>query len=186
MPKYGTYDEDFDKQLRPYINRLCKVRGQVDCPEATRLVKELMEECREFAILSQDAIFENFSFRALVIAYLKACVLYVANGCKWEEEMDDFIRWSLYYDLWCKMYFFYDLVVDAKIEANRFTSHGPQNLLQQLPKSFSWGEVEMARINNGMDVNGTREMIKTWMKRGYLEYDRVSVKTLFRKSVTCC
>lgn len=182
IPQFGTYDETFDEQLRPYIQHLCKVRDQrVECPEATRLLEQLTEECRDIAILSQDRIYENFTFRALVIAYLKACVLYVANGCKWEAEMDEFIRWSLHYDLWCKMRFFYDLAKEQLEEANRIGERGPKNLLQQLPGEFTWGQVESARIDNGMDIAGTREMIKTWMKRGYLLYDRVSVKTLFRK-----
>lgn len=110
-------------------------------------------------------------------------VTYVANGCKWEEEIDDFIRWSLYYDLWCKMYFFYDLVLDAKAEANRFTSRGPQNLLQRLPDSFSWTQLEILREQNGMKPSGTREMLKSWMKRGYLEYDSISYATTFRKCI---
>lgn len=182
IPQFGTYDETFDEQLRPYIQHLCKVRDQrVECLEATRLLEQLTEECRDIAILSQDRIYENFTFRALVIAYLKACVLYVANGCKWEAEMDEFIRWSLHYDLWCKMRFFYDLAKEQLEEANRIGERGPKNLLQQLPDEFTWGQVESARIDNGMDIAGTREMIKTWMKRGYLLYDRVSVKTLFRK-----
>ena len=182
IPQFGTYDETFDEQLRPYIQHLCKVRDQrVECPEATRLLEQLTEECRDIAILSQDRIYENFTCRALVIAYLKACVLYVANGCKWEAEMDEFIRWSLHYDLWCKMRFFYDLAKEQLEEANRIGERGPKNLLQQLPDEFTWGQVESARIDNGMDIAGTREMIKTWMKRGYLLYDRVSVKTLFRK-----
>ena len=173
IPQFGTYDETFDEQLRPYILHLCKVRDQrVECPEATRLLEQLTEECRDIAILSQDRIYENFTFRALVIAYLKACVLYVANGCKWEAEMDEFIRWSLHYDLWCKMRFFYDLAKEQLEEANRIGERGPKNLLQQLPDEFTWGQVESARIDNGMDIAGTREMIKTWMKRGYLLYDR--------------
>ena len=183
IPRFGTYDEEFDKQLRPYIQHLCKVRDQrVECPDAIRLVKQLIEECCDNSILSQDRIYENFTFRALVIAYLKACVLYVANGCKWEEEMDEFIRWSLHYDLWCKMEFFWDLVKEEQEDANRIGERGPKNLLRKLPDEFTWGQVEMARIDNGMDINGTREMIKTWMKRGYLQYDRVSFKTLFRKA----
>ena len=182
IPQFGTYDEAFDEQLRPYIQHLCKVRDQrVECSEATQLVEQLAAECRDQAILMQDRIYENFTFRALVIAYLKACVLYVANGCKWEAEMDEFIRWSLKYDLWCKVKFFWDLAKEQQEEANRIGERGPKNLLQQLPDEFSWGQVEMARIDNGMDIDGTREMIKTWMKRGYLRYDRVSFKTLFRK-----
>lgn len=180
MPVYGDYDESFDEELRPYINRLCKVRGRIDCPEAVRLIHELKEECRDFSICSQDRIYENFSFRALVIAYLKACVLYVANGCKWEEEMDEFIRWSLHYDLWCKIHFFWDLIDDERHQ--RFTSRGPQNLLQQLPDDFTWELLERARAEANLKPGGTREMLKSWMKRGYLEYDVVSKKTLFRKS----
>ena len=180
MPVYGDYDEAFDEELRPYINRLCKVRGKIDCPQAVRLINELMEECRDFSICSQDRIYENFSFRALVIAYLKACVLYVANGCKWEDEIDDFIRWSLHYDLWCKMRFFWDLIDDERHQ--RFTSRGPQNLLQQLPDDFTWEALEKLRDEANLKPGGTREMLKSWMKRGYLEYDVVSRKTLFRKS----
>lgn len=180
MPVYGDYDEAFDEELRPYINRLCKVRGKIDCPQTVRLINELMEECRDFSICSQDRIYENFSFRALVIAYLKACVLYVANGCKWEDEIDDFIRWSLHYDLWCKMRFFWDLIDDERHQ--RFTSRGPQNLLQQLPDDFTWEALEKLRDEANLKPGGTREMLKSWMKRGYLEYDVVSRKTLFRKS----
>lgn len=180
MPVYGDYDESFDEELRPYINRLCKVRGRIDCPEAVRLIHELKEECRDFSICSQDRIYENFSFRALVIAYLKACVLYVANGCKWEEEMDEFIRWSLHYDLWCKIHFFWGMIDDER--HRRFTSRGPQNLLQQLPDDFTWELLERFRAEANLKPGGTREMLKSWMKRGYLEYDVVSKNTLFHKS----
>lgn len=180
MPVYGDYDESFDEELRPYINRLCKVRGRIDCPEAVRLIHELKEECRDFSICSQDRIYENFSFRALVIAYLKACVLYVANGCKWEEEMDEFIRWSLHYDLWCKIHFFWGMIDNER--HRRFTSRGPQNLLQQLPDDFTWELLERFRAEANLKPGGTREMLKSWMKRGYLEYDVVSKNTLFHKS----
>lgn len=180
MPVYGDYDESFDEELRPYINRLCKVRGRIDCPEAVRLIHELKEVCRDFSICSQDRIYENFSFRALVIAYLKACVLYVANGCKWEEEMDEFIRWSLHYDLWCKIHFFWGMIDDER--HRRFTSRGPQNLLQQLPDDFTWELLERFRAEANLKPGGTREMLKSWMKRGYLEYDVVSKNTLFHKS----
>ena len=180
MPVYGDYDEAFDEELRPYINRLCKVRGRIDCPEAVRLIHELKEECRDFSICSQDRIYENFSFRALGIAYLKACVLYVANGCKWEEEMDEFIRWSLHYDLWCKIHFFWGMIDDER--HRRFTSRGPQNLLQQLPDDFTWELLERFRAEANLKPGGTREMLKSWMKRGYLEYDVVSKKTIFHKS----
>ena len=154
IPQFGTYDETFDEQLRPYIQPLCKVRDQrVECPEATRLLEQLTEECRDIAILSQDRIYENFTFRALVIAYLKACVLYVANGCKWEAEMDEFIRWSLHYDLWCKMRFFYDLAKEQLEEASEdrrtCSSSCPMSLLgdrsSRLASTTAWTSPALAR-----------------------------------------
>lgn len=182
MPVFGTYPDDFAKRLHPYISHLTQVRGLVKCVEAERLIEVLMRECQDEAILMQDRIFENFTFRALVIAYLKACVLYVANGCKWEPEIDDFIRWSLQYDLWCKMEFFYDLVVKEMNGGNRFTMRGPQNLLQQLDIYFTWAQLEDRRMQCGMSPAGTRDMLKKWMKRGFIEQDVVSRSTLFCKT----
>lgn len=182
MPVFGTYPADFEKRLHPYISHLTKVRGLVKCVEAERLIEELMKECQDVAVLSQDRIYENFSFRALVIAYLKACVLYVANGCKWEAEMDEFIRWSLHYDLWCKMQFFDDLVWKEENGGNRFTQRGPQSMLQHLDIHFTWGQLEDLRMKCGMSVEGTRDMLKKWMQRGFLERDVVSRSTLFCKT----
>lgn len=182
MPVYGTYPDDFDERLRPYISHLTKVRGLVKCEEAERLIEELMLECQDVSVLMQNRIYENFSFRALVIAYLKACVLYVANGCKWEPEMDEFIRWSLQYDLWCKMQFFEDLVWKEQQGGNKFTQRGPENLLQQLDIHFTWEQLEALRAEHGMSANGTRDMLKKWMKRGFLERDMVSRSTLFCKT----
>ena len=182
MPVFGTYPTDFEKRLHPYISHLTKVRGLVKCVEAERLIEELMKECQDVAVLSQNRIYENFSFRALVIAYLKACVLYVANGCKWEAEMDEFIRWSLHYDLWCKMQFFDDLVWKEENGGNRFTQRGPQSMLQHLDIHFTWGQLEDLRMKYGMSVEGTRDMLKKWMQRGFLERDVVSRSTLFCKT----
>ena len=182
MPAFGTYPEDFDKRLHPYISHLTQVRGLVKCAEAERLIKVLLRECQEESILMQNRIFENFTFRALVIAYLKACVLYVANGCKWEPEIDDFIRWSLQYDLWCKMEFLADLVWKEQNGGNRFTTRGPQSMLQQLDVHFSWQQLEDLRMKCGMSVEGTRDMLKKWMQRGFIERDVVSRTTLFCKT----
>ena len=192
IPQFGTYDETFDEQLRPYIQHLCKVRDQrVECPEATRLLEQLTEECRDIAILSQDRIYENFTFRALVIAYLKACVLYVANGCKWEAEMDEFIRWSLHYDLWCKMRFFYDLAKEQLEEANRIGERGPKNLLQQLPDEFTMEDYIKLRRQEGYEDDNNRRVniaLNQWVHRGYVvrignqegDYD-YNYSSIFRK-----
>ena len=137
MPVYGTYDESYREALRPYIENLNKVTGLIECKEAFQLALKLKDENAEFARLSQDRTFENLSFRANVIAYLKACVLYVANGCKWEPEIDEFIRWSEQYDLYCKMRFFGDMIAKENCTAEKSSKRGPQNLLQILPDSFT-------------------------------------------------
>ncbi len=169
MPVYGTYDAAFDEELRPYIENLTRARGLVDCPEAYRLARKLSKENAEFARLSQSRVFENLSFRANVIAWLKACVLYVANGCEWEKSMEAFVRWSLEYDMWCKMEFFGKAIEDAQNAGVREGRRGPRNLLELLPDEFTTDDAVRLRQSEGMDVKNTRPMLYQWMKRGYIE-----------------
>ena len=168
MPVYGTYDESYRKALRPYIENLNKVTGLIECKEAFQLALKLKDENAEFARLSQDRTFENLSFRANVIAYLKACVLYVANGCKWEPEIDEFIRWSEQYDLYCKMRFFGDMIAKENFMAERSSKRGPQNLLQILPDSFTAAQLLAIRLEHGLDAKGTDMMIRQWLHRNYI------------------
>ena len=168
MPVYGTYDESYREALRPYIENLNKVTGLIECKEAFQLALKLKDENAEFARLSQDRTFENLSFRANVIAYLKACVLYVANGCKWEPEIDDFIRWSEQYDLYCKMRFFGDMIAKENFTAQKSSKRGPQNLLQILPDSFTAAQVLAIRLEHGLDAKGTDMMIRQWLHRNYI------------------
>ncbi len=168
MPVYGTYDESYRKALRPYIENLNKVTGLIECKEAFQLALKLKDENAEFARLSQDRTFENLSFRANVIAYLKACVLYVANGCKWEPEIDEFIRWSEQYDLYCKMRFFGDMIAKENFTAQRSSKRGPQNLLQILPDSFTAAQLLAIRLEHGLDAKGTDMMIRQWLHRNYI------------------
>ena len=168
MPVYGTYDESYREALRPYIENLNKVTGLIECKEAFQLALKLKEENAEFARLSQDRTFENLSFRANVIAYLKACVLYVANGCKWEPEIDEFIRWSEQYDLYCKMRFFGDMIAKENFMAQRSSKRGPQNLLQILPDSFTAAQLLAIRLEHGLDAKGTDMMIRQWLHRNYI------------------
>ena len=168
MPVYGTYDESYREALRPYIENLNKVTGLIDCKEAFQLALKLKDENAEFARLSQDRTFENLSFRANVIAYLKACVLYVANGCKWEPEIDEFIRWSEQYDLYCKMRFFGDMIAKENYTAQRSSKRGPQNLLQILPDSFTAAQLLAIRLEHGLDAKGTDMMIRQWLHRNYI------------------
>ena len=168
MPVYGTYDESYREALRPYIENLNKVTGLIECKEAFQLALKLKDENAEFARLSQNRTFENLSFRANVIAYLKACVLYVANGCKWEPEIDEFIRWSEQYDLYCKMRFFGDMIAKENFMAQKSSKRGPQNLLQILPDSFTAAQLLAIRLEHGLDAKGTDMMIRQWLHRNYI------------------
>ena len=175
MPIFGTYDAEFDEELRPYIERLCSACGTVDCPQAFRLVKKLKEECADFARLSQSRTYENLSFRALVIAYLKACVLFVAHGYKWDKTMEDFVRWSLQYDLWCKMRFFGDAIEQANNNTQTSVRRGPRNLLEILPNEFTLEDAVHVRREQGLSREGTQGMIRVWRNRGYIE-ERTNVQ----------
>ena len=169
IPIYGTYDDEFKKQLKPYIENLCKASGLVECQEAFDLAMKLKDENAEFSRLSQNRIYENFTFRGNVIGYLKACVLYVANGFRWEPEIEEFIRWSEQYDLYCKMRFFEDGIKTASMSAEKSTSHGPSNLLQQLPDEFMYQQAVEVRQKNGLSADGTKNMLYAWVHRGYIE-----------------
>ena len=169
IPIYGTYDDEFRAQLKPYIENLCKASGLVDCKEAFDLAMKLKDENAEFSRLSQNRIYENFTFRGNVIGYLKACVLYVANGFRWEPEIEEFIRWSEQYDLYCKMRFFEDGIKTASTSAEKSTSHGPSNLLQQLPDEFMYQQAVEVRQKNGLSADGTKNMLYAWVHRGYIE-----------------
>ena len=176
IPIYGTYDDEFKEQLKPYIENLCKASGLVECQEAFDLAMKLKDENAEFSRLSQNRIYENFTFRGNVIGYLKACVLYVANGFRWEPEIEEFIRWSEQYDLYCKMRFFEDGIKTASMSAEKSTSHGPSNLLQQLPDEFMYQQAVEVRQKNGLSADGTKNMLYAWVHRGYIERRRAGNK----------
>ena len=171
IPIYGTYDEEFRNALKPYIDNLCMATGLVECQEAFELAKVLKDENAEFSRLSQDRVYENLSFRANVIGYLKACVLYVANGYKWEPEIVDFIRWSERYDLYCKMRFFGDAIKKAMREGAQESKKGPSSILEFLPEKFNYQQVESLRLKNDMNAKGTAKMLRNWIRRGYIEIE---------------
>ena len=169
IPIYGTYDEEFRNSLKPYIDNLCMASGLVECKEAFHLAEVLKDENAEFSRLSQDRVYENLSFRANVIGYLKACVLYVANGYQWEPEIEDFIRWSERYDLYCKMRFFGDAIKKAERDGDQESKKGPASILAFLPDKFSYQQVENLRLKNDMNAKGTAKMLRNWLRRGYIE-----------------
>ena len=169
IPVYGTYDEDFRNSLKPYIDNLCMASGLVECKEAFHLAEVLKDENAEFSRLSQDRVYENLSFRANVIGYLKACVLYVANGYQWEPEIEDFIRWSERYDLYCKMRFFGDAIKKAELECDQESKRGPASILGFLPEEFNYQQVEALRVEYKMSAKGTMKMLNNWLFRGYIK-----------------
>ena len=192
IPVYGTYDAAFDEELRPYIDNLVKARGLVDCPQALKLARTLMEENAEFSRLSQNRVFENLSYRANVIAYLKACVLYVANGMKWEKQIEDFVRWSERYDLWCKLRLFGQMIYDADAEDDKQTRtapYGPKNLLTLLPDEFTLEDYIKVRREQGFDDDGVKpakNAVNQWVHRGYVvktevDDDNYNYSSIFRK-----
>jgi hypothetical protein len=189
QPVYGIYDAEFDERLKPYIDNLTAARGPVDCQQAYKLAKRLQKECADTARLSQDDVYWNLSHRACVIAWLKACVLYVANGMKWEKPIDDFIRWSLEYDLWCKMAFFGAAIEAANSGQERVGSRGPMNLLELLPDTFTLDDAKRVRRQQGKSNEGNLciRMIRTWANRGYViqntEYSFQKSDKILRKAV---
>ena len=168
QPVYGKYDDEFDEQLKPYIDNLTNARGLIDCPQAYKLAKQMQEDCAEFARLSQDETYWNLSHRAIVIAWLKACVLYVANGQKWEKTIENFVKWSLEYDLYCKMAFFGDDIEKATHEGERIGTRGPRNLLELLPDEFTIEDAKRVRRQQGMRTENTGKMVSQWKTRGYI------------------
>ena len=181
IPVYGTYDEEFRNALKPYIDNLLMATGLVECKEAFELAKVLKDENAEFSRLSQDRVYENLSFRANVIGYLKACVLYVANGYRWEPETEDFIRWSERYDLYCKMRFFGDAIKKAEIEGEQESRRGPSSILGLLPEEFNYQQVENLRVENKMNANGTMKMLNNWLYRGYIKVKKNDSNTQLLK-----
>lgn len=168
QPIYGKYDAEFDEQLKPYIDNLTNARGLIDCPQAYKLAKKMQEDCAEFARLSQDQTYWNLSHRAIVIAWLKACVLYVANGQKWEKSIEDFVKWSLDYDMYCKMAFFGEDIERATYDGERIGTRGPRNLLELLPDEFTIEDAKRVRLQQGKGTDKTMNMVSTWKKRSYV------------------
>ena len=181
IPVYGTYDEEFRNSLKPYIDNLCMASGLVECKEAFHLAEVLKDENAEFSRLSQDRVYENLSFRANVIGYLKACVLYVANGYQWEPEIEDFIRWSELYDLYCKMRFFGDAIKKAELECDQESKRGPASILGFLPEEFNYQQVEALRVEHKMSAKGTMKMLNNWLFRGYIKVKKNDSNTQLLK-----
>ena len=169
MPVYGTYDSAFDEALRPYIQNLTQATGLIDEPKLEALARKLNQELKDRALLTQDRVYDNLARRALVIGWLKACVLYVANGCRWEAAIEDFTRWSVEYDLWCKLHFFGAAIEQAENAGREAARHpGRRNLLEDLPDDFTLTDLQHLRMKLGMSAGGTQDLLYRWTKRGFI------------------
>ena len=164
---YGEYDASFDAELKPYIANLCGARGLIDCPEAFKLAKKLQKECQEIAVLSQSRVFDSLSHRACVIAWLKACVLFVANGFKWEKNIETYVRWSLENDLWCKMHYF-GVMLENGSEKYAEPHHGPRNQLLMLPNVYTLDDLKTVRLKCGMSEEGADAQNRQWLSRKFV------------------
>ena len=178
IPVFGDYDSEYDEALKPYIENLKAATGVVDCQQAKKMIRRLKAECADFARLSQDTVFDNLTHRALVHAFRKACLLYAANGMKWERGIEDFCRWSLMYDLYLKMKFWGDQIRSADGDV-QVSKRGPESLLDSLPSEFTLEDAMRVRQQKGMDARRARKMISTWQSRDFvIQMSDVSFKKL--------
>lgn len=172
IPRYGRYDERYDEALRPYIENLQQATGEITCRPAIRLAEKLKAECDQYTLVTQDEVFDNLSHRAIVHAFRKACLLYAANGMKWEKAIEGFCRWSMHYDLWLKLHFFGDMIREAG-QKKQTSKRGPRNLLEQIPADangiFAYSDAVSVRVKAGKDEAGTGNMLSQWKSRGYIE-----------------
>ena len=170
IPVYGTYNAEYEAELRPYIERLNAASGLVECKKAEALAHALLKESAEVVMLTDDEVYEMLSHRANVIAYLKAMTLYIAHGYKWSKTIEEFVRWSKEYDLWCKMHF-YGKRMQEEVEKEIIrTTPGRANMLEMLPERFTRQQLEEVRVRLGKERDATEQLSK-WRQRGYVTLD---------------
>lgn len=173
MPKIGEYDDKFQNDLKLYVNRLNAASGLIECPQANRLAEEMKQEHDRIADLCESEGYRTFSYRAVVIGWLKAMMLYIANGYKWDKTMAEYVRYSVRRDMYLKMYFFGQQIEEEFEEEERQQQHGPQNLLSTLPEEFTMDDYLRMRQAQGKRGDG-KSTLRTWKTRGYIDYDEVT------------
>ena len=173
MPKIGEYDEKFQNDLKLYVDRLNAASGLIECPQANRLAEEMKQEHDRIADLCESEGYRTFSYRAVVIGWLKAMMLYIANGYKWDKTMAEYVRYSVRRDMYLKMYFFGQQIEEEFEEEERQQQHGPQNLLSTLPEEFTMEDYLRMRQAQGKRGDG-KSTLRTWKTRGYIDYDEVT------------
>ena len=173
MPKIGEYDDKFQNDLKLYVDRLNAASGLIECPQANRLAEEMKQEHDRIADLCESEGYRTFSYRAVVIGWLKAMMLYIANGYKWDKTMAEYVRYSVRRDMYLKMYFFGQQIEEEFEEEERQQQHGPQNLLSTLPEEFTMDDYLRMRQAQGKRGDG-KSTLRTWKTRGYIDYDEVT------------
>ena len=179
LPIFGIYDDKFAQDLKPYLDRLSSASGLIECPQALKLAKELTRENDKRASLYESEAYRILSYRANVIAYLKAMVLYVAQGYHWSEDIAEYVRWSEQMDLWCKMRFFGTQLEEEILQEVKQINASPQNLLSTLPDEFTYEQFLRHRQQQGKCGDG-KNTLRTWKHRGYVVYDEIT-KTWHKK-----
>ncbi len=168
-PVVGEYDAQFKSQLAPFIHQLNAASGSKECRKARQLIERLGSELMELAQLAYNKPYAEFAKRSLANGFRRAMVLYLANGEKWEKAIEDFIVWSVKYDLWCKMRFFGNQMQEAIDADNRSIYHasGVSNLLLFVHDTFDKAEIQEVCM-----VHGTKTKLSvllcTWKKRGFI------------------
>ena len=178
IPVYKRYDEKYEQQMMAYLGLLdeAKDKGIIVCQQAKKMASELCKLGVERAALFDDDGYRILARRGAVIAFRKACILYVMNGCKWSRDIEDFCRWSFDYDMWCKMSLFSEaLGEDMEIE-KQVARGGMANMLDLLPDEFTREECRSMRIQQGKKNPNPKDQLGQWTKRGFISYDEVTRK----------
>lgn len=183
LPKVGEYDEKFMQDLKPYVDRLNAASGLVECPQADKLAQELLQEHERIADMCESEGYRTLSYRAVVIGWLKACMLYIAHGYRWEKCMADYVRYSVRRDMYLKMHFFGQQIEEEFAEEERQTSAAPKNMLALLPQEFTYEQYQQVRQMQGKSGEG-KSTLRMWKLRGYIEFDEVTGCWVKRHSVT--
>ena len=170
FPVFGKYDDHLRSRLAPYLQLLDEAQGLIVCPQAKRLCKELALEAKDRAALMDNDSYEQISRRAVVIAFRKSCILYVMNGMRWSKEIEDFIRWSFNYDMWCKMRLF-GQAMESQLEKERaVVNPGTPNMLDMLPDRFTRDQLKTLRRQLGKKEN-PKDQLAQWTRRGLILVD---------------
>jgi hypothetical protein len=170
MPLYGIYDDKFQQQVQEAVAQLNDAKGLITCKKANALIACMIEENRQYSALADDDVYRELSYRATLSAFKRGMVLYILNGQKWSHEIEEFVRWSFHYDMWCKMWIFGEKMRRAMDQDKAVMLPGRRNLMEFLNDTFTLDDLNTVRRAQGMkgDAKG---LLRKWVQRGYCTYD---------------